>query len=311
VSLGEIAGVVGPIADPPTAVESLEDLTPSPAGETCVYRLTRRPQSQTIVLSVLLTVGGQTKEVLGMLANLFARELGDTNPMKSNAPPSPSAKAGWDDEGPILIPSYTNAFGGRQGHIGIVVASQGAEVPIEILAALAATVRDHVPDLPIALPPDPILAQLDLGEEDPKPAQASPDPCRLLTREEAQGVLGKLSAAPYRSNGSTPLATPSGDSCSYYTAGHHALVLRPEWNQGRALFQMAAGVPALAGRALGEHEANPADTLEGPWDQVNRSWTTGSLYFLKGDRMLELVYATSGTDLLGAVRLARAAVARL
>ncbi len=38
---------------------------------------------------------------------------------------------------------------------------------------------------------------------------------------------------------------------------------------------------------------------------------TGLLYFLKGDRMLELGYRTSSTDATGAVRLARAAVGRL
>jgi hypothetical protein len=38
---------------------------------------------------------------------------------------------------------------------------------------------------------------------------------------------------------------------------------------------------------------------------------TGHLYFLKGDRMLEVGYLTSAADRVGAVRLARSAMEKL
>ena len=54
--------------------------------------------------------------------------------------------------------------------------------------------------------------------------------------------------------------------------------------------------------------AAAADTLEGPWEEAAANGMTGQLYFLKGDRMLEVGYVTSSTGRAGAVRLARSAV---
>jgi hypothetical protein len=55
-----------------------------------------------------------------------------------------------------------------------------------------------------------------------------------------------------------------------------------------------------------------ADTLDdGPWEEAGASSLTGELYFLKGDRFLEINYLTSTTDMNGAVGLARIALERL
>ena len=55
-----------------------------------------------------------------------------------------------------------------------------------------------------------------------------------------------------------------------------------------------------------------ADTLDtGPWEDAAGDPATGQLYFLKGDRALELGFLVSSTDFDGAVRLARIAVGRL
>ena len=54
-----------------------------------------------------------------------------------------------------------------------------------------------------------------------------------------------------------------------------------------------------------------ADTLDGDWEEAGSDRTTGQLYFLKGERLLELGYLLSSTDADGAVRLARVAMGRL
>jgi hypothetical protein len=55
-----------------------------------------------------------------------------------------------------------------------------------------------------------------------------------------------------------------------------------------------------------------ADTLDtGPWEDAAGDPATGQLYFLKGDRLIELGYFVSSTNFDGAVRLARIAVGRL
>jgi hypothetical protein len=65
-------------------------------------------------------------------------------------------------------------------------------------------------------------------------------------------------------------------------------------------------------RAVGlvDREAEGADTLEGPWDEVAIG-IDGQLAMLKGERMLEIAFLTSSTDITGAIRLAEPALRRL
>jgi hypothetical protein len=121
-------------------------------------------------------------------------------------------------------------FIARQGTIGVHVGTQALDVRTDVLEKLAATVFDRLPDRPFNLPPDPdlaALAALDPGRPHPS-APSSPDPCALLTREEAEAVLGPLGVAPYRSAKDSALATAQGESCSYYAARHRALIIS-EW----------------------------------------------------------------------------------
>jgi hypothetical protein len=123
-------------------------------------------------------------------------------------------------------------------------------------------------------------------------------------------VLGKLLVPPYRSADAVPLADPAGTSCSYYTKGHRAFVVRPRWDSGKMLFRMAVGVSGAASAVIGA-DAGAADTLEGAWEESASNPVTGQLYFLRGDRMLEVNYLTSSTDMAGALRLAGLAMRKL
>lgn len=124
-------------------------------------------------------------------------------------------------------------------------------------------------------------------------------------------MLGKLVVPPYRSASDSPLAVRNGTGCSYFTAGHRALTINPHWDSGKMIFGMAKGVGGVVGSVAPDDTAAAADTLEGPWEEAAANGTTGQLYFLKGDRMLEVNYVTSSTDRAGAVRLARSAVEKL
>ena len=53
-----------------------------------------------------------------------------------------------------------------------------------------------------------------------------------------------------------------------------------------------------------------ADTLEGPWDELAVG-LSGDLILLKGARSLTIGYRLSGTNLSGAIRLARPALEQL
>jgi hypothetical protein len=56
-----------------------------------------------------------------------------------------------------------------------------------------------------------------------------------------------------------------------------------------------------------DRAADAADSLEGPWDEVAIG-VEGQLAVLAGERMLELAYLTSSTDLTGAIRLSHPAL---
>ena len=117
-------------------------------------------------------------------------------------------------------------------------------------------VRDRIPDLPFV---------------DPNAASAvppGPDPCSVLSREEAEAVLGQLVVAPYRVREGGALADPGGRSCAYYTGKHRALVLTPHFSDGADEMRFVRARGGLGAVGVVDREAEAADTLEGPWDEV-------------------------------------------
>jgi hypothetical protein len=206
----------------------------------------------------------------------------------------PPKLPGWDrNNGPT-----SKSFFGGVGHITVNVKVQAAEVSHEQTVAIANRIRESIPDLPFPAtrPSNP----------------AGPDPCILLSVKEVESVLGKLVVPPYRSDEETPLAMEQGKSCSYYTAGHHAFVLTPTWEYGGTAFDAMRGIGGLVERVAPGLHNDAADTLDsGPWEDAAGDPSTGELYFLKGDRLVQLGYSVSSTDFDGAVRLARIAVGRL
>jgi hypothetical protein len=222
---------------------------------------------------------------LGIDSAATARAAASTPP-----PPLP----GWD----WTNPPARRSFSGQLGHLTVRVTAHAEQVTREQSAAIGTRVRDRIPDLPFA-------SQRPAGS-------AGPDPCVLLTAQEAEAVLGPLIVPPYRSDEHTPLAMGQGKSCTYFTTGHHGLVLTPTWEYGESSMKAIRGIGGLLeGVAPGLHN-DAADTLDtGPWDDAGGDPGTGQLYFLKGDRLLELGYLVSSTDMDGAVRLAQIAVGRL
>jgi hypothetical protein len=201
---------------------------------------------------------------------------------------------GWDWHGRII--GKPN-FWGRAGTLMVTVESNTLGMKDEVLALLATRVRDRIPDLPF---------------RHPAAAAAPPrghDPCGVLTRAEAEQVLGPLVFAPYPVREGGALADPAGRSCAYYSGGHRALVLTPRFTDGAGelrTFRASSGLGVIGV----DRDAEGADTLEGPWDEVAFG-AGGQLAARTGDRMLEIAYLTSSTDLAGAIRIAGVALPRL
>jgi hypothetical protein len=201
--------------------------------------------------------------------------------------------------------------GGRWDFVSVIpgglVAAKKGRIGIELVAPpgmtkramqLASAIVDGIPDLPFAQDPaDPAAT----------PGSA-PDPCALITRQEAEALMGPLATAPFRSHKSTALAYGAGTSCTYFTGKHRALVVTPTLRRGATLFQMAGGVSRMVAGAVGGTAA--PDTLDGPWDQI-ATGPNGSLNVLKDDKMLSMQFQSSSASYMTAIRLARLAIPRL
>lgn len=258
-----------------------------------------RPTEPAVIVGVRLDGSGIEQSVFAASEAITASWTGgNASAATREKPPKPE---GWDEVRSSIaigLPGYW----GRLGHVDVIVGPQAVIVPREKLAALAAAVRDRIPDLPFAYP----TAQPGgSGGGDRR------DPCSLITSEEAETVLGKLIVPPYRSHEATPLADAGGKSCTYLTAGHHVLVLTPTWEYGGMTVEAIRSIGGIVGIVMPETDETGADTLDGDWEEAGSDRTTGQLYFLNGERLLELGYLRSSTDAGGAVRLAQIAMGRL
>jgi hypothetical protein len=316
--VAEVEAILGPLAGPPSGHELScrfpLPLDPATARSRADYRRIVGENASALKSADLDTVavivgidldGDVTSERAGqiagnMLGSMFASSLGkiDTSRLREEPPPP----EGWDV---ATAPVRNRDFTGRIGHVTIrvdenVIMEQA--IPAAKKAALAALVRDRIPDLPFR------VRRLD--DAQPIEPPSGPDPCSLLTRSEAESVLGKLVVAPYRSHDGGPIMDERGSSCAYYAAGHRVLVVIPHWTDGKQDLKLVRGVGKLIGAVAADLEGAAADTLDGPWDDVALG-LDGNLAFLKGDQLLEIAFATSSTDQAGALKLARIALERL
>jgi hypothetical protein len=295
-----VARLLGPMSAAPYRAHDASNAEPTADGRACAYTL-RRVESgadgaEVAVVEVMMKDGVADQTAADGALALAARVLhAPSEPTAAET--RPPSDTGWDATSGI-----PNEFVGRVGHMAVHIQlhTHGApfsSVPIDSVRRLAALVRDAVPDLPPAAPRE----EWNTGDEG--------DPCSLITRAEAEGVLGPLAVTPYRSNGDTPLVDPTGDGCSYFVGRHRVLTIKPEWSNGRTLFRIQAAASRAFAAPVGL-KLGSADTLEGAWDEA-AAGVDGTLYLLKGDRMLSVVYRTAGLSQTSALHLAGLAIARL
>ena len=309
ISASEAEALIGPFAEPPRPSDGgcLYTLQVSP--ELAARRAKQReiekrfgstlpmregPNAYLLQVGLDVKTGERALRLAGEKMASWMKHPSDSaqkeQPRPAEADATDAASGAWDAR---------RFNGGRLGTIDVSLIAQSYEVrvPREKLEALTARVRDRIPDLPFAAQSDPY--------EEP-----SPDPCTVLTRAEAESVLGKLIVAPYRSVDEGPLAAPNGRTCSYFTARHHALIVKPIWSDGKSDLAMARGVGGLMSVVVNDSEAQSADTIEGSWDETAIS-ADGRLLLRKGDRAVEIEYETSSTDKAGALKLGKIMIERL
>jgi len=136
------------------------------------------------------------------------------------------------------------------------------------------------------------------------------DPCTLVSRADAEQLMGPLRHDPFRvSGGGNRVPNPTGTACFYETRVGRRVIMEVDWKDGK----MAMGVVAMGGR-LSEQviptDTGQADTLEGRWDEL-RMLPGDNLYARKGDQMVSIDYLGSGLGIAGAAKFAHIALGRL
>ncbi|HET7584388.1 MAG TPA: hypothetical protein VFK13_05740 [Gemmatimonadaceae bacterium] len=307
ISADDAARLVGPLSGAPWRADDAESPEPSPKGHACVYPLATHGQLADDETHYWVAVELVTEDVTAaesgasMMTQKFANDAdsGIFKPAMHAIGMDAKVPPGWDNASRL-----PGSFVGRLGAIAVEVktnfqGSYSPDIPDDSVNQLAALVRDRLPDVPVA------SAKAHGGGFG---HDSDPDACRLVTRAEAEAVLGKLTVPPFRSDDENR-ADPSGEGCSYYLGKHRMLSIQPTWENGKMLFRMVAGLSQGITNAVGA-TGEAADTLDGPWDQVGAG-PGGSLYFLSGDRMVEITYRTANVDAAAAVQLAKIAVQRL
>ena len=273
-----------------------ESIDKMPGAEKSTRKKPDREAPYGFALEVDLKYYGIGENVRNSTNAILKSFAGDDNDTSTARKPFPIPR---DSLRKLLNGSdWPATYGGRLGHIRITISTLASDldIPRDKLDTIAVRVRDRIPDRPF-----PMVGY--------SPSEDR-DPCALLTRQEVESVVGPLLIPPYRTGGDGPFAYPTGPNCGYYSAGHHVVIVTPHWEAGKKRVALNNGIGGLIASVSGDHSAQSADTLEGPWDQATMT-LDGRLMLLKGDRALEIAYRGSSTDESGALKLARIAMPRL
>ncbi|MDQ2765860.1 MAG: hypothetical protein M3Y30_01775 [Gemmatimonadota bacterium] len=275
-----------PLISDPVRVHGADNATPQADGSACAYEMKTTSEAIRRFVGIELA-------------------LDDAGAIQTGFSGVPDLQAEFKDKeskGDSLVDGRWDYVSGVPG--GLTMAREG-RITVQIFAwgemekgmALASAIVDKIPDLPFAE-----------DAADPNAEPHDPNPCSLITRQEAEAVIGPLKMPPYRSRESSSLAHGNGSSCSYFTGKHRVFVITPTYSGGATQFKMMSGMGNLMSSVMGGAKA--PDTLDGKWDQITTS-PTGALVFLKGDQMVEMQFKSSPTDYNGAAKLAQAAATRL
>jgi hypothetical protein len=346
----DVEALVGPLVGEPVIVGSFDTPQPFPNGRACLYRLATASAAQAnlrrafaewrganmpgaaetedtsfgdsaVIIMVKLQGDVLDERASGAAWQHVATAGGLDTAAQAQDNPGESLPAadGWDYAGASFVSLASPIFIGRAGHVRVEVLSP-AEIGEETRAAIASRVRDNIIDLPFGVPEDSVMRDLQLNfgvwSDVQRAARVSePNPCELLTLAEAEAVIGPLIVPPYRAAENSPFVDDVGRSCAYYTAGHHVVLVTPEWSGGKSTFDAETAIGGLIGSVLPDDERENADLLEGdwdgPWDDATANGMTGETFFLKGDRLLRISHGLSRLDATATLPLAHAAMKRL
>jgi hypothetical protein len=292
VSQAEMEALIGPLAEPPFRVDS--DRQPKADGEGCFYRARDR---RNVVLSVDWEDGEMYFQMLAGIGQAI------TDILSGYDPATDTLEGNWDKVG-----SAFGQFIALKGKTSVQVDPLASRIGLEGAARLASIGLGR-----IGSPLDYSGAKATLARSEDAPQVRNP--CALVTRQEAEALMGPLKSDP----------RPSADSaeCDYPTTKEFlgspvVRTLKVTWVDGFYAFgqermgieggakvmaaQMGDDLPALSQSAAGEAE---------PWDE-RVTLLGGLVTVVRRDVLLQLAgEGTDGFDEAKALAFLRIAAGRL
>jgi len=134
------------------------------------------------------------------------------------------------------------------------------------------------------------------------------DPCSLVSRAEAEQILGPLRHDPYRVSGPNRDPAPAGSYCFYETKNGRRLVMDVDWTDGKMGMKVLGMMGSLVEQVIST-DSGQADTLDGRWDEL-RMLPGDNLYARKDDQMVSVDYVGTGIGLIGAAKFVNIALGR-
>jgi len=135
------------------------------------------------------------------------------------------------------------------------------------------------------------------------------DPCALVSRAEAERLLGPMRHDPYRVSGPNREPAPTGGYCFYEARNGRRVIMDVDWKDGIMGMKVLGMMGRLVEQAI-PTDSGQADTLEGRWDEL-RMLPGDNLFARKGDQLVSLDYLGSGIGLIGAAKWVHIALGRM
>lgn len=135
------------------------------------------------------------------------------------------------------------------------------------------------------------------------------DPCTLVSRAEAEQILGPMRHDPYRVSGPNRDPAPTGSYCFYEARNGRRLVMDVDWKDGKMAMKIVAMGGSMVEQVIST-DSGQADTLEAHWDEL-RMLPGNNLYARKGDQMVSLDYNGARIGLIGAAKFVNIALDRM
>ncbi|HTI06876.1 MAG TPA: hypothetical protein VL549_16360 [Gemmatimonadales bacterium] len=135
------------------------------------------------------------------------------------------------------------------------------------------------------------------------------DPCTLVSRAEAERILGPMRHDPYRVAGTNREPAATGSYCYYEARNGRRVIMDVDWTDGRQEMKIVGMMGSLVEQVIST-DSGQADTLDAHWDEL-RMLPGNNLYARKGDQLVQLDYNGSRIGIVGAAKFVNIALDRM